>query len=128
MERWEKKKAHLKQCLINQEPEDYKDLFKKVIKEVLARDTDYVDVTMDYADPDEERITVIDHGYYNGTIVFVVAETGCQPEMHWVLKMSYGSCGLCDTFKSVYECTDFNKRINGYMKLALHMIQGLKEC
>src|SRR4051812_7766665 len=50
--------------------------------------------------PDPERITRIDHGDYQGTTVWVIAETGYQPSTYYVTKNYYGSCSGCDTLQA----------------------------
>lgn len=90
----------------------------------------------DWYIPDPERITVIDHGDYQGTLVFVVASTGYQPSMYWYVKQSYGSCSGCDAFQDIQYRRDYltgdldsppgTEEVTGYLTLALHFIQGLR--
>lgn len=48
---------------------------------------------------DKERITKIDHGDYQGTLVFVVGAEGYQPYDYWYVKVGYGSCSWCDALE-----------------------------
>lgn len=82
--------------------------------------------------PDPKRITVIDHGDYQGTKLFVVARQGYQPSKYWACCVRYGSCSSCDTFQSVrYEGgyredgKPTEEQAKGYFDLALHMFQAL---
>lgn len=55
----------------------------------------------DYRKLDPERITVIDHGDYQGTRLFVVGTTGYQPSEYWYVATGYGSCSGCDTWEAI---------------------------
>lgn len=69
-----------------------------------------------HPDMDHERVTRIDHGHYQGTLVFVVGGEGYQPYRHWYVKVGYGSCSGCDALESARdECSwdyDTNQRDN----------------
>lgn len=109
-----------------QRPDSYEAIVKAVVN--LLTGDDYAD---DYLDPD--RITRIDHGDYQGTEVYVIAATGYQPSTYWYVKVSYGSCSGCDTLRAVREYSDYDaetpskKELDGYLTLALHIVQGLKK-
>lgn len=101
-------------------PSGYGDIVKDVI-EIVSRersDDDYCGCLENV--PDKNRITSIDHGDYQGTIVYVIAEKGYQPSTYWYVTVSYGSCSGCDTFQSIYNA-------DGYVTLALHIVQWLKK-
>jgi hypothetical protein len=68
---------------------------------------------------DPERITRIDHGDYQGTIVYVVGADGYQPYDHWYVKVGYGSCSGCDAWEGVCGYSD-NER-------PVEMLEGLYE-
>lgn len=106
-------------------PGSYDAIFTDVVK-FLNGISDY------YEAPDPDRITVIDHGDYQGTRVFVVAATGYQPWTYYVCKVGYGSCSGCDTFEAIrgYRYDDGptpDEEVEGYVTLALHMVQSMKE-
>ena len=92
--------------------ESYKSLLIKALE--LTVDTD-----KDYPCPDVSRITTIDDGNSQGTLLFVVGETGYPPSEYWFVKVSYGSCSACDTLQAVESKEDL-------YTLALHMLQGMK--
>ena len=74
---------------------------------------------------DPKRVTRIDDGDYQGTLVFVIGETGYQPHRYYVTKVSYGSCSHCDTLQSVWDVEDVEERSRQYLTLALHMVQSM---
>jgi len=85
---------------------------------------------LDYSDseiPDPDRVTVIDDGHYQGTLVFVVGARGYQPSNYWLTRASYGSCSACDTLQGILDEQDSDARAQQLMTLALHMVQRLKE-
>lgn len=103
-------------------PSDYSEIVKAVI-EVIRGDSEY-------DSPDPERIHRIDDGDYQGTLVFVVAAGGYQPSDYWYVKVSYGSCSGCDTLEALRDYSDSppsDSQIDGYVTLALHIVQGLKK-
>lgn len=110
--------------------------------------TDLVTILADedeYGRPDPERITVIDHGDYQGTLLFIVAANGYQPSDYWSCFVHYGSCSGCDTFQgiefdySVYhweadeddDADDRGERkaaaAKEFAQLALHMVQAMRK-
>ena len=101
-------------------PVNYLEIVKNVIS-ILGKDED--------AQPDGERIHEIDDGEYQGTLVFVIAETGYQPSVYWYVMVGYGSCSGCDTLEGIrrYDSgTPTKQQVDDYMTLALHIVQQLK--
>lgn len=77
---------------------------------------------------DPERITKIDHGHYQGTLLFVIAAKGYQPRTFWVTTCSYGSCSHCDTMEGIqYDDGSPADKAKDYLTLALHLAQAMKE-
>ena len=102
-------------------PEDYKAVVAAVVRVIAGPDH--------HGAPDADRIHQIDDGNYKGTLVFVVAENGYQPSEYWYVKVSYGSCSGCDTLEGIRGYSGpapTEGQIDGYMTLALHVVQGLK--
>lgn len=86
----------------------------------------------DYGTPDPSRITQIDHGDYQGTLVFVIGADGYQPYEYWVTKVSYDSCSRCDTLQSINDYGSYAEpptevMTKGYQTLALHLVQRMVE-
>ena len=93
-----------------EEPDDYSDIFKQTIK-MMFEDTE--DTYFSNSEtPDFERITVIDDGDYQGTLVFVVASKGYQPSDYWATRVDYDN-----PEKSAPEM----------VTMALHMIESMKK-
>lgn len=123
IKRWEERKQKLKNQYESKLPTSYVDIFKDIIALISDKES-FDELSMDL-----ERITTIDHGDYQGTILFVVGAKGYQPKKYWACYVNYGSCSGCDTFQSVMEYSDeiTESKVDGCMTMALHMIQGLKE-
>ena len=76
---------------------------------------------------DPGRITEIDHGEYQGTLIYVIGEPGYQPSNYVVTKVDYGSCSGCDTLDRILEDTDNQEQqLNDLLILCLHIIQHMK--
>jgi hypothetical protein len=111
-------------------PEDYADIVKRVVT-ILGAGVDRW--TGDALDP--ERITTIDHGEYQGTLVFVIAEEGYQPSNYWATAVSYGSCSGCDTLAAIESSLEYDDdyilrkvtdaAANDVWTLGLHLVQRL---
>ena len=105
-------------------PDSYKDIVTAVIEMLQAA---LEDDWQEYPDP--KLIHEIDDGDYQGTLVYVIGETSYQPSTYWYVKVGYGSCSGCDTLQAVQGYSDeppTEEQVDGYMTLALHVIQGLK--
>jgi len=102
-------------------PASYAAIVKAVV-EVLKSDDGY-------DAPDPARIVEIDHGDYQGTLLFIVGAGGYQPSDYWFVKVGYGSCSGCDTLQAIDGYSDeppTDDQANEYLTLALHIVQGLK--
>lgn len=121
VERWEKNKPAIKEYFQKQHPEEYKDIVKLVIENIT--DNDRYNNT-----PDPERIHEINDGDYQGTLLYIIAEKGYQPNKYYSVYVSYGSCSGCDTLEALrsWNKPPTDEQIDGYMQLALHIVQGLK--
>jgi len=76
---------------------------------------------------DPERIQCIDWGDYQGTLCFVVGETGYQPLRHWGACVGYGSCSGCDTLEAIKDDGEpEDVKAEKLLTIALHFVQGLK--
>lgn len=122
--RWEKNKEQVRIAFMKR-PDSYEDIVRAVVKAVSS--DEYEEAALD-----PERIHLIDDGDYQGTLVFVIAEQGYQPSSYWYVKVNYGSCSGCDTFQSIQELGEYDEpptsaELDGYMTLALHIVQGLKK-
>jgi hypothetical protein len=120
---WMSNEASARAAFAAKHPEEYKDIVRVVVETLC--------LTMGkYNRPDPERIHEIDDGDYQGTLVYVIAEAGGQPSRYWYARVGYGSCSGCDTLQSLRGWEDgppTPKQVNGYMTLALHIVQGMRE-
>lgn len=113
----------------------YPDSYVGIVKATIAAITSEEDYDDDDLNLDPTRITVIDHGDYQGTILFVIAAKGYQPSRFWTVDISYGSCSYCDTFQAITDndSRDYDDRehptetqANEYLTLALHIVQRIR--
>jgi hypothetical protein len=124
-DRFIEKKEELAERIRKDEPTSYNHLFRMVCETLQNEDDEW-----NYPDP--YRIEAIDHGHYQGTILFIVACGGYQPSTYWASRVAYGSCSACDSFRAIREqgwgsddVTD--QQVEDYLRMALHLVQGMKE-
>ena len=117
--------------------EDFKGTptYGKIVKYCVTMIHDYMenDPAISYENtPDPERITEIDHGDYQGTLIYIIGATGYQPDTYWSTSVSYGSCSGYDTLQAIkfnWEGSDEKQppdAVKKVMDLALHIIQKMK--
>lgn len=124
---WDKKQKDVREWIatIKNNEFSYKSLLENTVKILFGENYDCSGM------PDFERITEIDNGNYQGTLVFVIGGKGYQPsvEDHWYTSVYYGSCSGCDTLQGISEYSDelpSEDQIQQYWTLCLHMIQKMK--
>jgi hypothetical protein len=81
----------------------------------------------EYGVPDPKRITVINHGDYQGTLHFCIGAKGYQPSTLYVTSVEYGSCSGCDAIQSVNDLDDRAEQVREWWSLTLHMFQRMQE-
>jgi len=124
VDRFMTNKEILEEVFKKKHPDNYQEVVENTIK-IIA--------TEDYGDIDPTRITCIDHGHYQGTQLFIIAENSYQPNEFWYVKVDYGSCSGCDTLERIKSDGDWDsetpneQQVKDYMTLALHIVQGLKK-
>jgi hypothetical protein len=114
----------------------YADIVKAVVETIRrsdSYDSDPEEVYEEYVpEMDPNRITEIDHGSYEGTLVYVIAERGSRPSTYWYVMVSYGSCSACDTIQRIESASsapDFaytEQQLEDYYILGLHIAQKIK--
>ena len=119
IDRFQEIKKDLLEQFSEKEPDSYEDIFIQTIK--MMFDSNSYDV------PDYGRITIIDHGCYQGTQLFIVGASGYQPSKYWVSKVYYGSCSGCDTFQAYSDYDNPEESAPHMVTMALHMIESMKE-
>lgn len=135
VDKFEQYKHELEDKYSKEHPGSYKAIVRDVF-ELLGKEEDdsYDDL------PDATRLTEIDHGEYQGTLVYVVGAKGYQPSTYWYVQCGYGSCSCCDTLQGIeYECgsrydEDGNyiehpnkEQTKEYLTLALHIVQRISK-
>lgn len=123
IERFDANRENLLASFKAAHPDNYAAIVKSVVEHVTSED-DYDDNNLD-----PERIERIDHGDYQGTLLFVIGAKGYQPSNYWYTKVSYGSCSGCDTFEAIRDYSGelpTEEQAKEYFNLALHIVQGLK--
>lgn len=118
VDRFMQKTEELRAKFTAAEPDSYADVVQAVVE--MITDDEYGAICPD-------RIHEIDDGEYQGTLLYVIASKDYQPDDYWVVYVNYGSCSGCDTLQSIQECPEAEERVNDYMTLALHIVQGLKK-
>ena len=125
IDKFQEIKPRLLEQFSKEEPEDYSDIFKQTIKMMFEESEDTY--SSNSKTPDFERITIIDDGDYQGTLVFVVASKGYQPSDYWATQVAYGSCSGCDTFQSYSDYDNPEISAPEMVTMALHMIESMKK-
>lgn len=114
-------KEELREMFAKEHPANYKSIVHAVTKILVG--------AAEYGSPDPARIVEIDHGDYQGTLVYIIGASGYQPSKYWSVFVSYGSCSGCDTLQGISEYSNAaptEEQIDDYMILALHIVQGIR--
>lgn len=114
-------KDQLRAAFAEKHPENYIDLVRAVVG--MLHDDD------EYGSPDPQRIIEINHGDYQGTLLYIIGASGYQPSTYWAVRVAYGSCSGCDTLEAIRMYSSdppTEEQIKAYMTLALHIVQGLR--
>jgi hypothetical protein len=127
---WDRYNHKLKDYFKKTRQDEYNSYLALLTKTIEIIFPEYVDENRDYR-LDHTRITEIDYGQYQGTLMFVIANDNYQPNPgdHWYTSVDYGSCSGCDTLQRISTYDDdlpTEEQIEGYWTVCLHMIQKLK--
>ena len=102
----------------------HKDLMYLIVKTIFNNGPDRQNRTWD-----AEKITEIDDGDYQGTLLFLVPEDTYQPAAHQYLMtfVEYGSCSGCDTLLNIQVCVPYegsvpDSTINDFMTLCRDVV------
>lgn len=133
---WDIGKENLRDFFTTHKQKEY-DTYEKIVKQLVRivinpyiRETKYEDEFMEELNL-EDMIT-IDHGDYQGTQIFIFHKDTYQPVVddYYYTHNYYGSCSGCDTLLSLLEWDDealpTKSQVDGYMELALHLLQKFK--
>ena len=132
---WEKNKNKFKETLKRAVIKktfryEYEFLLSIIIKHVINRDRSdtYKDLEYDLL-YNEDDITKVQLGYYNGDYLFIVKPEYkyCSVGSLWVTKVFYGSCSGCDEMMAAeYKASDPKEKVDILMGLSLNIIQEFK--
>lgn len=117
-----KHKDKLREVFRKGHPENYMHVVRSVV-EVLDEDDSY-------DKPDPLKIEEFGGGDYSGTLMFIITGQGAYNDNYWYVKVGYGSCSGCDTLQRICGYTDdlpTEEQVDGYMTLALHIVQKIKK-
>ena len=101
---------------------DYTYLVELVVKYILNPS-----IKIDWEKFDADKITVIDNGDYQGTLLFMIPRNTYQPgASDYLLTYSYyGSCSGCDTLMAIQNWEDVvptESQIKDYMALCKDLV------
>ena len=139
VDNWFKNEAATRAAFEAKRPDEYIDIVRAAVRAMVHED-DSDDWNSAFPDPD--RIHEIDDGNYQGTKLYVIGETGYRPDVYWYVRVAYGSCSGCDTLQRLNEAgwnwddewtgeppndpVASKARIDGYMTMALHVVQQFR--
>lgn len=126
VEKWEEKKQEIRNDFENKFPKNYEELVTTTLTYIYDKEHLRFDV---------KNMTELDHGDYQGTLLYILPKDTYQPSAYWAVKVDYGSCSGCDSLQYIQEnygsylASDLTKEraIDDLMVLALHIVQRLKE-
>lgn len=104
----------------------YTDIVKILFEEVI---NPYVEDHDDFIDGyDIDKMTVIDDGDYQGTLIFVIPEDVYQPcaDEYLFTHNYYGSCSGCDTLQRA-QTLEYDMCIQDIMTIALNLVENLRQ-
>ena len=123
--KWYRNKSALKDALMNDKEIrtcSYKYLVELVVKHILN------DSKEDDCEWNVSKITEIDDGDYQGTLLFVIPKDRYQPQEYEYLitYVGYGSCSGCDTLQDI-QCyhKDEEVPIKGFMTLCRDIVSNI---
>ena len=123
LEKWDKNKSALEIALLNDKEIrrcGYKYLVELVVNHIL---NDTVNEEWNVS-----KITEIDDGDYQGTLLFVIPKDRYQPQEYdyLITYVGYGSCSGCDTLQDI-QCyhKDEEVPIKGFMTLCRDIVSNI---
>lgn len=126
LRKWDKNKSKLEEALKNDgclNSCDYLYLLKITVETIFNTGNEYSS-----EDWDIEKITQIDNGDYQGTLLFLIPSKTYQPsESEYLMTfVGYGSCSGCDTLLDIqswhYEGLPTEQQLKDYMTLCRDMV------
>ncbi len=129
--KWDKNKSKLEEYFKTTEIKNYGRSYEKLLVKVIEIILNDEEAEDDYDKFDIPNMTVISHGDYQGTELFIIPKNTYQPSIrdYIMTHNSYGSCSGCDTLQSITQYDDglpTNEQVSEFMTLSLHLIQRMK--
>lgn len=123
IKQWEEKKHKLESYFRTTKQSEYCNSYKQILEKIF-------ELVIDGYSAD--KITEIDNGDYQGTLIFLIPFDTYQPDFedYLITNTYYGSCSGCDTLQGIssYDSNIPNEeQIKDYMMLSLHLIQRLQK-
>ena len=123
-DKWEENKDKLEKALREADGLndcEYEELVAMVVEHILNPGED------NYNTYDSGRITVINNGDYQGTLLFMIPMDTYQPEEfeYLLTYVGYGSCSGCDTLKAIQGWSDkklTDSQVKDFMKLCKDLV------
>ena len=87
-----------------------------------------VDTILEEENLNTENITLINDSEYQGTLIFIVYDTYCQPSPwdYYMTYIFYGSCSVCDTLQRVYETECEESKLEDLMYICKNFIENMR--
>lgn len=103
---------------------EYEYLVRLVVKHILNGD---IDESSEYGQWDDTKITIVDNGDYQGTLLFIIPQKTYQPqEFEYLMTyVDYGSCSGCDTLQSIQSFSGdkpTDSQLKDYMTLCKDLV------
>lgn len=128
VEQWAKNEGALREHLKSRTDLNscgYITLVKAVVEYIFNKNADFPF----YDGYNANKITEIDNGDYQGTLLFLIPLNIYQPSVSEYLMtyVDYGSCSGCDTLQSIQDWTErvlTDKQLDDFMSLCKHLVQN----
>lgn len=132
VKKWDKNKDKLRDYIINN-PKFMNDCtYDELVKmtfEIIFNDGED-EQAHDRHSLDLNRMTSVDNGNYQGTLLYIIPFNTYQPDESEYLMtyVGYGSCSYCDTLLGIQEYPAdkplTNEQIEGFMQLCLDILRN----
>lgn len=101
--------------------------YKRLVEMVVEYILNPADTWGESDEFDKNKITVIDNGDYQGTLIFMIPRDTYQPSINDYLLtyVAYGSCSGCDTLLGIQNWEDeplTEQQVSDFMTLCRHLV------
>lgn len=127
IQQWEANKHKLEEYFRTAKQSEYANSYKTILQKIIEL---VITGPSDWSKYDVSKITEVDDGDYQGTLIFLIPTDVYQPGIgdYLVTHTYYGSCSGCDTLQSICMYSDGianEEQVKEYMTLALHLVQKM---